>query len=238
MRIFTDQNNISENIIRISGEDVQHMQVLRMRPGDSLTVCDGRKNDYACVIETITKSEAVLKIESHRANSAEPDVLVTLFQSVAKGDKMDWIVQKCVELGVFEIVPVYTRYSVPKNKNDKSGRLQKISESAAKQSGRGIVPHIARAVTLEEALLTSGFDALIAAYELEKTTTMKSIFKSGENTRKIGLFIGPEGGFSKEEADLLRSSGALSVSLGNRILRTETAAVCALSIINYCLEWK
>ncbi len=233
-RFFVSKTDISEREIILTGEDVRHMNVLRLRPGDSVTLCDGEKTDYYCVIKDITKEKVFLETKEIKENAAEPNVLITLFQSVAKGDKMDFIVQKSVELGVFEILPVYTRYSIPKNKNDKSDRLRKISEGAAKQSGRGIIPAVSQPMMFEDAIkIMPDYELFIVAYELEKTKTLKALLDGmTEKPEKIGVFIGPEGGFSEEEVGKLLDSGAVTVSLGNRILRTETAALSVMSVCN------
>ena len=235
-RFFVPKNNISDKTILIDGEDVLHIsRVLRMREGDELTICDGEKCDYLCKISSISKKEIICDILSKEDNKNECAVSVTLYQGVPKGAKMDLIIQKCVELGAVKIVPFNSRRTVAAAKG-KFDRFQKISLEAAKQSGRGIIPEITAPVDFDEALEDMlENDVAILAYEAREGFTLKDALR-GKAPKSVGIMIGPEGGFDPEEADLAVEKGALSVSLGKRILRTETAGLSVISNIIYELE--
>jgi 16S rRNA (uracil1498-N3)-methyltransferase len=234
-RFFT--NEIDENNIVLTGSDANHIgRSLRMRVGEAVTVCcDGV--DYCCTIGSITADAVYLDlVEKHRC-AAEPNVEVTLFQAVPKLDKLEYIIQKSVELGVSRIVPVLTRRCVsrPDEKeftNKKLPRLNKIAEEAAKQSGRGLVPEVTPMVNLREAIeMMKQLDRTVILYEEEGGCSFGDVELSGAKT--VGLFIGSEGGFDREEAEMAVDSGAKQVWLGKRILRCETAPITALSILMF-----
>ncbi len=233
-RFFVEQAD--ENEIIITGEDAHHIgRSLRMRTGEALTVC-AQGMDYQCEITRITDSEVYLKPLQITPCAAEPSVRVTLYQAVPKQDKLAEIVQKAVELGVTEIVPVLTARCVARpSKQDfekKRGRLQKIAVSAAKQSGRGIIPEIAPLHSWKEALQRmQEEDAAIMLYEEEGGVRFGEVPLDGKT--RIGLFIGSEGGISEEEAAQACEAGLHRVWLGNRILRCETAPTAALAILMY-----
>ena len=235
-RFFVDKDKIGEKSIILDGENHQHMsRVLRMREGDSLTICDGEKTDYICTVSSISKKEAICEIVSAEENKNESSVSVTLFQGVPKGAKMDLIIQKCVELGAVKIVPFISKRTVAAAKG-KFDRFQKISLEAAKQSGRGIVPEVCEIVSFEDAAdELCRCDLPIIAYEESHGFTLKDALR-GSSPKSIGIMIGPEGGFEKEEVQAAESAGAKVVSLGNRILRTETAGLSVISNIMYELE--
>ena len=235
-RFFVDKKNISENSILIDGEDVLHIsRVLRMRVGDTLTVCDGEKCDYFCEILEITKKEVVCKILERCDNQNECACAVTLYQGVPKGSKMDLIIQKCVEMGAVKIVPFISERTVASAKG-KFDRFQKIALEAAKQSGRGIIPEISEIVSFEDALsLLSQNELPIMAYESCDGRTLKDALR-GKSPKTIGIMIGPEGGFSESEVLKAKEQGAEIVSLGKRILRTETAGLSVISNIIYEIE--
>ena len=233
-RFFTQ--TINENDIRLNGPDARHIGFsLRMRAGEPVTVCcDGV--DYNCVIRSITGEEVFLDlVEKHRC-AAEPDIGVTLFQAVPKLDKLEYIIQKSVELGASRIVPVLTRRCIsrPDEKDfaKKLPRLCKIAAEAAKQSGRGIVPEVTPMVSFRQSLgMMKELDRSILLYEEEGGTSFGKVDFSGART--AGLLIGSEGGFDKEEAQAAVETGAVQVWLGKRILRCETAPITALSILMF-----
>ena len=235
-RFFVDKKNISEKSILIDGEDVLHIsRVLRMREGDTLTVCDGEKCDYLCEISEISKKEIVCKILERCDNQNECACAVTLYQGVPKGAKMDLIIQKCVEMGAVKIIPFISERTVASAKG-KFDRFQKIATEAAKQSGRGIVPEISEIVSFEEALsLLSQNELSLMAYENCDGKTLKDALR-GKNPKTIGIMIGPEGGFAESEVLKAKELGAEIVSLGKRILRTETAGLSVISNIIYEIE--
>lgn len=234
-RFFT--NEIDENNIVLTGSDANHIgRSLRMRTGEAVTVCCNGV-DYCCTIASITADAVYLDlIEKHRC-AAEPNIEVTLFQAVPKLDKLEFIIQKSVELGVSRIVPVLTRRCIsrPDEKEfakKKLPRLNKIAEEAAKQSGRGIIPEVTDMVSLGEAAeMMKKLDRTVLLYEEEGGCSFGNVDFSGVKT--AGLFIGSEGGFDKEEAEKLTAAGAKQVWLGKRILRCETAPITALSILMF-----
>ncbi len=233
-RFFVEQAGDDE--IVITGEDARHIgRSLRMRVGEPLTVC-ACGTDYHCEITRITDSEVFLKPLSSEPCAAEPSVRVTLYQAVPKQDKLAEIVQKAVELGACEIVPVLTARCVSRpDERDfekKRQRLQKIAVSAAKQSGRGIIPEVAPLHTWKQALARmQQEDCSIMLYEEEGGVRFGEV--NLEGCEKIGLFIGSEGGIAPEEAEQAAEAGLQRVWLGKRILRCETAPTAALSILMY-----
>jgi len=223
------------NCLTLSKDDVNHIaNVLRLNRGDEILICDGKSTDYLCRISEITKSTVSFESLSSSPNPAEPSVSVTLFQGLPKSDKMDLIVQKCVELGVNCIIPVESERSVVKVKesaNKKISRWQSISEAAAKQSGRGIVPEIGNVIDFGKALEQMGaYDISLIPYELETANSIDNTLKNTSDINSIAIFVGPEGGISEKEINLAKSSGLLAISLGRRILRCETAGFTALTL--------
>jgi len=233
-RFFVE--NIDENDITLSGSDARHIGFsLRMKPGEPLTVCcDGI--DYNCVIRSITGEQVFLDLVEKQRCAAEPDIEVTLFQAVPKLDKLEYIIQKSVELGAARIVPVLTRRCIsrPDEKDfaKKLPRLQKIAAEAAKQSGRGVVPEVTPMVSYKRALeMMRELDGNILLYEEEGGVPFGEAVPEGG--KRIGLIIGSEGGFDREEAQAAVDAGAVQVWLGKRILRCETAPITALSILMF-----
>lgn len=230
---------VSENEIMIIEDDAKHIvTVLRGKTGDTITVCDGAGIDYKCKLSFVksdmVKAEIVEKIE----NDVEPKTKITLFQGLPKVDKFETVIQKCVELGVSEVVPVAMERSVVKltskeKEKKKIERWEKISESAAKQSGRGKIPKINEILSFSQALeKAKEYDAVLIPYENEQKTGLKEFVQEFEGI-SIAVFIGPEGGFSGEEYGKAIEMGAVSVTLGKRILRTETAGMTVLAILFY-----
>jgi len=233
-RFFVE--TIDESDISLSGSDARHIGFsLRMKPGEPLTVCcDGI--DYNCIIRSITGEQVFLDLVDKHRCAAEPDIEVTLFQAVPKLDKLEYIIQKSVELGAARIVPVLTRRCIsrPDEKDfaKKLPRLQKISAEAAKQSGRGIIPEVTPIVSYKRALeMMKELDGNILLYEEEGGTSFSEAVEG--IGKRIGLIIGSEGGFDREEAEAAAGAGAVQVWLGKRILRCETAPITALSILMF-----
>lgn len=239
-RFFAYKGQIAEGSFIIEGGDAAHIAtVLRGKAGDEIIICDGEGTDYYCTIAEVDKKRVVAQIDRSYATESEPRVKITLYQGLPKSDKMELIIQKCVEIGLTRIVPVKTEFAVAKidGKEDKKiERWQKISESAAKQCGRGIIPKIDRAMTFSEALADSRCcDGRIIPYENERENSIKTFarsFKGGS----IAVFIGPEGGFSPKEIEAARADGVTSITLGKRILRTETAGLVTGTILLYETE--
>lgn len=222
----------------VTGEDAHHMlKVLRMKPGESLTLCDSRGSDYACTFVQVAPEGAVCRVEGVSRSRGEPDVCVTLFMGLPKGDKMDFIVQKAVELGAAEIVPFLAERSVSrpdaKTLRKKCERWRKIAREAAMQCGRGCVPSVGEPVTQAQAAqMAAGSDAPLFLYEDEREHGIRQAL-AGRRPATVSLMIGPEGGFAPQEAQTAVQAGMLSVSLGPRILRCETAPLAALSAVMY-----
>ena len=242
-RFFVDKKNIDlENkVCKITGDDVKHIyKVLRCKTGDELEICDKENTEYIGKIFSIDKNEVLLDIIKEVDIKRESDLKVRLYQGLPKSTKMEIILQKLTEIGVDEIVLVQTKRSVAKiedKKEDKKlERWERIIYEASKQSKRGKIPKLRGILSFKEALEDIENNNLnIACYENEKTNSIKNSIK-GVNIDSIGIFIGPEGGFDEEEIKLMEKNDVKSVSLGNRILRTETASVVASSIVLYELS--
>lgn len=240
---FTDPSRIGEKEIIITGPDVNHIRsVLRMRSGEEVLISDGQGTDYRCRLAELTDTSVTASIMWRLDGNAELPSRITLFQGLPKGDKMEFIIQKCVELGAARVVPVQTKRTVVKLDAAKEQLRRKrwtaISESAAKQSGRGIVPEIGAVVDFAEALKeAASLDVLLIPYELAKgighTREVCSGIAPGQS---VGIFIGPEGGFEEEEVRMAVAAGAEPITLGKRILRTETAGMALISVLSYLLE--
>ncbi len=239
-KFFAQSDKITENQIIIDTEDVNHItRVLRLSEGDVVIVCDSRGVDYDARITAIEPRRVLCAIEGRRKSDAEPELKATLFQALPKASKMEYIIQKTTELGVSEIVPVRLARCVAKidgakEEQKKLDRWKKIAEAAAKQSGRGIIPKISPVMSLEEVIERAmTFNLFFAPYECEEQNTLRSVLLSKPNVRTVGFIIGPEGGFDAAETDRLRTAGIPTVTLGRRILRTETAGEAALAMIMY-----
>lgn len=243
-RFFVDDPGaFSDRSVVITGEDVNHVKnVLRLKENDELIVSDGRGRDYHCRISGITNEEVVADICDICDNFSELSTEITLFQGFPKGDKMELIIQKTVELGVTRIVPIMTKRTVvkldDKKAKKKTERYNMIAESAAKQSGRGMIPEVTMPVSFAEAVsMAEKLDMNIIPYEeAEGVEYSRNIIKSIKGKKSLGIFIGPEGGFAREEVEKALDAGASAITLGHRILRTETAGMAVISIIMFELE--
>lgn len=242
-RFFVTPDQVGEDKIRIQGSDVNHMKnVLRMRPGEEVMVSDGNNRQYRCRVEDYPEGEAVLAILEAGLVDTELPSRIYLFQGLPKQEKMELIVQKAVELGVCQVIPVQTRRCVVKLDAKKAAkkvqRWQQIAESAAKQAGRGYIPVVSEVMTFQEALAFSeALDIRLIPYELaDGMDGTRKILDGIRPGQSVGIFIGPEGGFEKEEVGRAVEAGAMPITLGKRILRTETAGIAVLSILMYRLE--
>ena len=240
---FVTPDNVADGKIYIEGTDVNHIRnVLRMRPGDELCVNDGAGTEYICEIENISEGEIVCKIIGTGGTNSEPPVKYYLFQGLPKADKFEFIIQKSVELGAYEIIPVKTARSIVKYDEKKAKakleRWRKISEAAAKQSRRGVIPEVKAIMSFKEAIeYAKALDINLIPYENFKSMdATRAVYEKISPGIKVGIFIGPEGGFEQSEVALACEAGAHQISLGSRILRTETAALSLLSVLNYILE--
>ena len=236
-RFFTDQ--IHGGTAQITGADVYHAtKVLRLKPGDPVSLCDGQGHDYDGLITGVSESTVTCTVGKPILSKAEPKCRITLFQCLPKTGKMELIVQKCTELGVHALVPVLSRRCVAQPANNyeiKRQRYQRVAEEAAKQSRRGAIPRFESLTRLTD-IDPGAFDLFLLAYEEEQAVTLKSIIKKNKSAATVGILIGPEGGFDPEEAELLTAKNAIAVSLGARILRTETAGMAMLAQILYEVE--
>ena len=244
-RFFVEPYQVQEEEHRITltGPDLNHMKnVLRMRIGEYVWISDGSEKEYHCTIEEFQEDSAVLHILYAQESQYELPSRIYLFQGLPKGDKMELIIQKAVELGAYAVVPVETRRCVvkldAKKAQKKVTRWQQISESAAKQSKRMLIPEVKNVMSWKEALaFAKGLDVVLIPYELaqgmKETREILSAIQPGQS---VGIFIGPEGGFEEEEVRDAMEAGGKPVTLGKRILRTETAGMTMLSILMYTLE--
>lgn len=246
-KFFIDPKNIDEKYIYLREKnDLHHLvKVLRSKVGDEIEVSDGSTWEYITVIDDIFEDEAVLKIVDKQKFATEPKTRVTLYQGVPKGQKMELIIQKTVELGIDTITPVFMERTVVEDhgKFDKKiERWQKISDEAVKQCKRGMIPEITGKLTYKEMLNElKNFDLVLIPYEDEEGTTIKDVLREYSEDRKfedtkVAVIIGPEGGFTEKEVKDAIDNGAKSVTLGKTTLRTETAGIAALAMIMYELE--
>lgn len=243
-RFFVEPSQIGEEEIRICGSDVNHIKnVLRMKQGEEILISSGENLEYTCYIQKMQEEEVTAHIMYVQEAGYELSSKIFLFQGLPKGDKMELIIQKAVELGVHQIIPVASRRSVvkldKKKEEKKIVRWQAIAESAAKQSKRMYVPQIAGVMSFGEAVQYAGkLDVVLMPYELAKgMKETKEIIRGIQKGQSVGIFIGPEGGFEEEEVrQAVSLAGARPITLGKRILRTETAGLTVLSILMFELE--
>lgn len=242
-RFFVNAADVGENSVFIySKEDIKHMaKVLRLREGDKIEISDSAQWEYQAEICAMEADFVEARILDKQRFAREPELRVTLFQGIPKQSKMETIIQKCVELGAFSLVPVFMERTVVVDKGNfgkKRQRWQRIASESVKQCRRGIIPEIKEAVKLPDMIKSLlEFDLVLLPYENETGRTIKDSLRSQMRRPKdIALIIGPEGGFSDQEAETLRQAGADQVSLGKTILRTETAGPAALAMVMYELE--
>jgi 16S rRNA (uracil1498-N3)-methyltransferase len=246
-KFFVKQDQIKENIIEIKEEDIKHIKnVLRKEINDEIEICNQENGDnYKCKIEQINQENIKCRIIEKIENRKESQIYVNIYQGLPKADKMELIIQKSVELGVYRIIPTNMKRCIvkieAKEEHKKIERWQKISEVAAKQSGRNLIPKVENITNVKKiSNELEQYDILLVAYEEEQENTLKQELVKIKQEKKeklnIGIVIGPEGGIDKEEIEILKQSGAKIVTLGQRILRTETVALNILSIIMYELE--
>lgn len=241
-KFFVRQDKIENNKVIITGDDAFHIsRALRMAKGEHITVCDMQCNEYDCVLAEFNPDNVVAEIVSSRRIDNEPPVKVYLFQALPKGDKLDTVIQKAVECGVFEITPFESDRCVVKSKPEaeerKTERRNRISLEAAKQCGRGYIPRVNPTVGFERAVEQAcDCDLCVFCYEGEENSSLKELLRDNRQIDSISVFIGSEGGFSVDEVAYATQKGMKSVSLGKRILRTETASSFVLSCIAYETE--
>ncbi|MBE3101047.1 MAG: 16S rRNA (uracil(1498)-N(3))-methyltransferase [Firmicutes bacterium] len=247
-RFFIDESDIKDSKALITAEDSHHIQkVLHLRIGEEVVLCDCKGFDYSALIHSMDKGKVLLDIQGQQPSVGEHYTRVSLYQGLPKANKMEVIIQKCVELGIYDFVPVTTSRAVvrladEREEEKKTIRWQKISEEAAKQSDRGIIPHISKPVSFNDAILDASHSLKLLLWEGERIQSLRGVLqKYIEKPSSIAMMIGPEGGLDIKEVELASNNGWIPVSIGPRILRTETAGISVLSAIMYQMEemeWK
>ncbi|MBR1969752.1 MAG: 16S rRNA (uracil(1498)-N(3))-methyltransferase [Clostridia bacterium] len=235
---YINKDAIKETTATITGDEAKHIsKVLRMKKGDSVVLCDGEGHFYDAVLSSFTETSVTADILSSRDAETEPKVKITIYQGVPKNPKLETIVQKATEVGVCAIVPVDTVRAVAKiDKEAKIERLRKIAAEAAKQSKRGIIPEVKSVMTFKKAAEEAkNADIALIPYEEETEVSLKEALR-GKKAETIAIMIGPEGGFEKSEVEYAKSLGIQSVTLGKRILRTETAGLCVSTAVLYEMD--
>lgn len=243
-RFYIREEQIGADEIRIIGGDVNHIKnVLRLEAGDWVVACDGAGKDYVSRIQALEMDQVVLHVEKIQATGTELPAKITLFQGLPKKDKMELIIQKAVELGVYEIVPVMMKRCVVRLQEEKKirkkqERWQAIAEAAAKQCDRGIIPVVHAPVSMEQAFdMAEGIEYNMIPYELQEgIETSREIVGEACRHASVGIFIGPEGGFEPEEVEQAVERQIHPLTLGRRILRTETAGMALLSILMFQMQ--
>lgn len=243
-RFYVQEDRIGADGIIIEGSDVNHIKnVLRLEPGDWVVACDGAGKDYVSRIQALEADRVILQVEKVQETGSELPVKITLFQGLPKKDKMEFVIQKAVELGVYEIVPVIMKRCVvrldgEKKIRKKQERWQAIAEAAAKQCDRGIIPVVHAPVTMDQAFdIARGIEYNMIPYELQDgMEASREIVAEACHHKTLGIFIGPEGGLEQEEVSQAMERQIHPLTLGKRILRTETAGMALLSILMFQLQ--
>lgn len=232
-RFFVKSSNIFDDKIVVEGQEHFHIsKVLRYSVFDEVLVSSFDGVEYECKIVEIKKDKTVLSILSkHKLKPSNFNI--TLFQAIIKGERMEWAVEKCTELGVASIVPFLSSFTTVKKSDNKKAKLLRVAVEACKQSGRALVPQLSEVLEFDKVLdLLKNYDQIVLAYENE-TAPLKDVLNTFDAKKSIAILVGSEGGFSKEEVEKLKSLGAKSVSLGGNILRAETAAVALTCAVLY-----
>ena len=235
-RFFMAGTNIMGGMAIMTGRDAEHVRVLRLRPGEDMIICDGKGTDYKCRLVKADKEQVEAEVIEVVPCPAEPTVQVTVLCGLPKGDKTDYIIQKCVEAGASEIMFFQSDRCVakPDKPEKKLERWQRIAEEAAKQSGRGIIPQVSWAGAYADALNVANQKELgLFMYETGEREALNAVLEANSDVKTAAIVTGPEGGFAPFEADLARIVGLHICSMGERILRCETAPVVAVSALMY-----
>ncbi len=237
IRFFVTAKELTDNFLVLTGENAEHAKVLRLKNGEEVLVCDGEGNECLCTVSDVSPGQISLVVQKRQQSESEPKVKASIYMAFPKGDKLEHVIQKGVELGAYEIVafPSARCISRPDEKSlrKKQERWQKIAASAAEQSGRGRIPRVIILDSYQQALKRAGeSDLSVLFYENERATTLKmALEENGYST--VSLLTGPEGGLEQKEVELAKHEGFHICTLGNRILRCETAPLCALSAVMY-----
>ena len=235
-RFFMAGTNIMGGMAIMTGRDAEHVRVLRLRPGEDMIICDGKGTDYKCRLVKADKEQVEAEVIEVVPCPAEPTVQVTVLCGLPKGDKTDYIIQKCVEAGASEIMFFQSDRCVakPDKPEKKLERWQRIAEEAAKQSGRGIIPQVSWAGEYADALNVANQKELaLFMYETGEREALNAVLEANSDVKTAAIVTGPEGGFAPFEADLARIVGLHICSMGERILRCETAPVVAVAALMY-----
>ncbi len=242
IRVFVAFDKVKDNTAVIEGSDVNYIKnVMRLNVGDELTIMDSKSKEYSAKINSMQKNSILVDLIEEKKSQADPRLQITVAQGLPKNPKMDLIIQKSTELGVHQLIPVLCERSVIKLESGKAdakvARWQKIAKEAAEQSGGLAIPKIFPVMTFDKLIGTSeSYDKCVMLWEMEKENTIKKFLQSNKGIKKLLVLIGPEGGFSHDEAEAAKNAGFQTVTIGNRILRTETAAIAVLSMIEYECE--
>ncbi len=245
-RFFLPPTAFADKTVRLTGDAYRHIaRSLRMAAGDELTLSDGEGTEYCARLVSFSDESVTAELLSSAPGAGEPPIKITLYQGNPKGDKLELIVQKAVELGAFAVTPFESSRCVARVRADRAerqtARLLRIAEEAAAQCGRARIPKVGMPLSFREALAEAekNADCILFCYEDEKTTTLREAVEAAEaaGARHYAIFVGSEGGFSPEEAAAAAEIGARTVSLGHRILRCETAPLYALSVIGCLLHF-
>lgn len=235
-RFFMAGTNIMGGMAIMTGRDAEHVRVLRLRPGEDMIICDGKGTDYKCRLVKADREQVEAEVIEVVPCPAEPTVQVTVLCGLPKGDRTDYIIQKCVEAGASEIMFFQSDRCVakPDKPEKKLERWQRIAEEAAKQSGRGIIPQVSWAGEYADALNVANQKELgLFMYEIGEREALNAVLEANSDVKTAAIVTGPEGGFAPFEADLARIVGLHICSMGERILRCETAPVVAVSALMY-----
>lgn len=241
-RFFVPTANFSDNTVKITGDDARHIaRSLRMAEGDSVTVCDMQGGEHECTLTRIRDEVCECEITASKKGENEPPVKITLYMAYPKADKLEYIVQKAVELGASEIVPFESERCIkrpaPEKAEKNTARLQRIATEAAKQCGRSTLPTVTPPISFKEALSRAvSADIPIFCYEGDGTRSLREVLCEAKDTKTVSVTVGCEGGFSLGEAEAAANAGFKMVNLGKRILRCETAPSFALSSLIYHFE--
>lgn len=236
-RFFVTPEEMQGNFLILTGENAAHAKVLRLKAGEQVLTCDGDGNECVCTVSDVSSNQISLVVNSRQTSSTEPKLQVSVYMAFSKGDKLEHVIQKATELGAYEIVafPSSRCVSRPDGKSiaKKLERWQKIAASAAEQSGRGYIPQVLTVDSYKAALERAAQAELpILFYENERATTLRMALESGSYAT-VSLLTGPEGGLEEREVEMAKDAGLRICTLGSRILRCETAPLCALSAVMY-----
>ncbi len=241
-KFFVDKELISDTDVTLKGDDAFHVaRALRMAVGDEIDVSDGCGRELVCRLTKIRDDECTAEIIGESAANAEPPIDITLFMAMPKGDKLETVVQKAVELGALRVVPFESERCIKRPSPEKAAklceRLSRIAREAAKQCGRSRLPEVGSLISLSEMTAElRGFDLALFCYENEGGTTLKSVLDECHSVKTVAVIVGAEGGFSPAEAERIKAAGGVSVGLGPRILRCETAPDYVLAALSYRFE--